>query len=52
LSADEETAASVHGFVVGAYQFLSKLKPKDFVRMLSISEVASGAALLIPSSLT
>jgi uncharacterized membrane protein YphA (DoxX/SURF4 family) len=48
LSADEETAAGVHGFAVGAYPFLSKLKPKDFVRILAISEVALGAALLIP----
>src|ERR1700742_4785999 len=48
LSADEETAAGVHGFAVGAYPFLSKVKPKDFVRILAISEVALGAALLIP----
>jgi uncharacterized membrane protein YphA (DoxX/SURF4 family) len=48
LSADEETAAGVHGFAVGAYPFLSKIKPKDFVRILAISELALGAALLVP----
>jgi hypothetical protein len=48
LSADEATAAGIHGFAVGAYPFLSKLKPKDFVRILAVSEVALGAALLVP----
>ena len=47
-SADEETAAQLHGFAVGTYPFLSKLKPKDFVRLLSVSEIALGAALLLP----
>src|SRR5271154_5775708 len=48
LSADEETAAQLHGFAVGTYPFLSKLKPRDFVRLLSVSEIALGAALLLP----
>ena len=48
LSADETTAAGIHGFAAGAYPFLNSLKPKDFVRALAISEVALGAALLIP----
>jgi hypothetical protein len=47
-SADDETAAQLHGFAVGTYPFLSKLKPKDFVRLLSVSEIALGAALLLP----
>ena len=47
-SADEETAAQLHGFAVGAYPFLAKLKPKDFVRLLSATEIALGAALLVP----
>ncbi len=47
-SADEETAAQLHGFAAGAYPFLSKLKPKDFVRLLSAAEIALGAALLVP----
>lgn len=48
LSADEETAAQVHGFASGTYPFLKKLKPGDFVRLLGAAEVALGAALLIP----
>ena len=48
LSADEETAAQLHGFAAGAYPFLAKLKPKDFVRLLAASEIALGSALLLP----
>ncbi len=48
LSADEETAAQLHGFAVGTYPFLAKLKPKDFVRLLGGAEVALGSALLLP----
>ena len=33
---------------VGAYPFLARLKPKDFARLLSISEIAVGSALLLP----
>ena len=47
-SADDETAAQLHGFAVGTYPFLAKLKPRDFVRLLSASEIALGAALLLP----
>jgi hypothetical protein len=47
-SADDETAAQLHGFATGAYPFLAKLKPRDFVRLLSASEIALGAALLLP----
>jgi hypothetical protein len=47
-SADEEAAAQLHGFAVGTYPFLAKLKPKDFARLLSVSEIALGAALLVP----
>src|SRR5271165_717523 len=48
LSADEETAAQLHGFAVGAYPFLAKLKPQDFVRLLGVCEVALGSALVLP----
>ena len=48
MSADEETAAQLHGFAVGAYPFLAKLKPRDFVRLLAASEIALGATLLVP----
>ena len=48
LSADEEAAAQLHGFAVGAYPFLAKLKPRDFVRLLAASEIALGVTLLVP----
>ncbi len=48
LSADEEAAAQLHGFAVGAYPFLAKLKPRDFVRALAGCEIALGSALLLP----
>ncbi len=48
LSADEETAAMVHGMAAGTYPFLAKMKPKDFVRLLAASEIALGSALLLP----
>jgi uncharacterized membrane protein YphA (DoxX/SURF4 family) len=47
-SADEETAARLHGFASGAYPFLAKLKPKDFVRLLAAAEITVGSALLLP----
>jgi hypothetical protein len=48
LSADEQHAAALHGLAVGAYPFLSRLKPGQFVRLLAGTEVALGAALLTP----
>jgi hypothetical protein len=47
-SADEEAAARVHGMAAGAYPFLAKLKPKDFMRLLAAGEIALGSALLLP----
>ena len=47
-SANEETAARLHGMAVGTYPFLAKLKPKDFARLLSVSEITLGTALLLP----
>src|ERR1700729_4650258 len=47
-SADEETAKQLHGFAVGTYPFLAKLKPEDFARALAITEIALGTALIIP----
>jgi hypothetical protein len=48
FSADEQTAAQLHGFAVGTYPFLGKLKPADFTRLLAVSEIALGSALLVP----
>jgi hypothetical protein len=47
-SADEETAARLHGMAAGTYPFLGRLKPKDFARLLAVSEMALGSALLLP----
>jgi hypothetical protein len=48
FSADEQTAAQLHGFAAGTYPFLGKLKPADFTRLLAVSEIALGSALLVP----
>ena len=48
LRADEEAAAQLHGFAAGAYPFLARLKPADFVRLLAAGEITLGAALLLP----
>jgi hypothetical protein len=48
LKADEATVAQLHGFAAGTYPFLKKLKPADFVRLLAATELALGAALVIP----
>jgi hypothetical protein len=47
-SADEETAARLQGMAAGTYPFLAKMKPADFARLLAVSEMALGAALLLP----
>jgi hypothetical protein len=47
-SADEETAARLHGMAVGTYPFLAKIKPKGLARLLSAGEIALGSALLLP----
>jgi len=46
-SADEETAAQLHGFAAGAYPVLARVKPADFVRLLAAGEITLGAALLL-----
>ena len=47
-SADEETAARLHGMAAGPYPFLQNIKPADFAKLLSAGEIALGAALLLP----
>jgi uncharacterized membrane protein YphA (DoxX/SURF4 family) len=47
-SADEATAEQLHGFAVGTYPFLAKLKPQDFVKLLAGTEIVLGGALLLP----
>jgi hypothetical protein len=48
LSADDQAAARLHGMAAGTYPFLNKLKPADFARLLAVSEIALGSALLLP----
>jgi hypothetical protein len=46
--AGEETAGHLYGAATNAYPFLDRLKPGQFVRLLSVGEMAVGAALLVP----
>ncbi len=45
---DEATAGALHGMATGTYPFLGKLTPTQFLKVLSTSEIALGAALLLP----
>jgi hypothetical protein len=55
LGADEDTAKWLHGQAVNAFPQFADMDPKDFVQLLSASEIALGASLLgigfIPSGL-
>ena len=33
---------------VGTYPFLARMSPKDFTRLLAVTEIALGSALLLP----
>lgn len=48
LKGDEQTAQGVHGMAVGAYPFLSRMKPKAFLTLLGAGETTIGALLLLP----
>ncbi|UBU11015.1 hypothetical protein [Nonomuraea gerenzanensis] len=48
VDADEQRAATTHGMAASAYPFLRRLDPELFTRLLARSEVALGAALLVP----
>lgn len=45
---DEQTAAAMHGMASGTYPFLGKMKSSQFLKVLSTTEIALGAALLLP----
>jgi uncharacterized membrane protein YphA (DoxX/SURF4 family) len=47
-SGSAEQAVGVHGMAAGAYPVLAKLKPTDFLRTLSVGEIAIGSMLLAP----
>jgi hypothetical protein len=46
--ADEQTAAQLHGLTAGTYPVVRGLDPATFVKLVSTSEIALGAALLLP----
>jgi hypothetical protein len=48
LGADEATAKQLQGFAAGTYPFLAELPSQLFVRTLAVSEIALGAALVLP----
>jgi uncharacterized membrane protein YphA (DoxX/SURF4 family) len=47
-NAPPEVAERVHGFATSAYPPLTRSRPEQFVRLLSVAEITLGAALLIP----
>jgi hypothetical protein len=55
LGADEDTAKWLHGQATRAFPQFQDMDPKDFVQLLSASEIALGVSLLgigfVPSSL-
>ncbi|HEX4813691.1 MAG TPA: hypothetical protein VFV66_13160 [Nonomuraea sp.] len=48
LDADDQAAAGLHGMAAGAYPFLRRMDPTTFAMVLSRTEVALAAALLLP----
>ncbi len=47
-SADDATAAQLHGFASGTYPFLKDVDARQFVSGLAAAEIGIGAALLTP----
>ncbi|MEU9834931.1 hypothetical protein AB0D67_25645 [Streptosporangium sp. NPDC048047] len=47
-AANDERARQTHGMAAGTYPFLKDLDPQEFTRWLARSEIALGAALLLP----
>lgn len=48
LSGTDETAKALHGMASGAYPVLAKIEPKTFLKVVAVSEIALGGALLLP----
>ena len=46
--ADEQTATRLHGMASGTYPFLGQVPPGDFGRLLALTEIGLGGALLLP----
>jgi uncharacterized membrane protein YphA (DoxX/SURF4 family) len=47
-NADEDRAVGVHGMAARAFPVFNAMKAPDFVKALSVGELALGAALLTP----
>lgn len=47
-NADEVTAKQLQAFASGSYPLLAKLDPQLFVKALSVTEMAVGAAVFLP----
>ena len=48
LKADEGTAQFLHGAAASTYPVFAGMEPKKFAKLLAVSEIAVGAALLTP----
>jgi uncharacterized membrane protein YphA (DoxX/SURF4 family) len=48
LHGSPELAVGVHGMATGTYPMLAKVPPEKFLKGLAVSELALGAALMIP----
>jgi uncharacterized membrane protein YphA (DoxX/SURF4 family) len=44
-----ERAERLHGMAAGAYPFLSRLSPRQFITALAVGELAVGTALCLPA---
>lgn len=47
-SVDEATVQELHGFATTTYPVIGRLTPQQFVKALSLGEIAVGAALVLP----
>jgi hypothetical protein len=47
-SANEQTAAGVHGMATGTYPFLKQIEAGKFLKLLAGAEIGLGTALLLP----
>ena len=48
LKADEQSAQAIQGMAANAYPPLGKIPPKQFLKLVAVSELALGGALLTP----
>ncbi|MEV6894779.1 hypothetical protein [Kribbella sp. NPDC051137] len=48
LGMGEPAAAQTHGFAVSAYPELKQIDPRVFLRVLTVTELTLGAALMLP----